>query len=96
MNDTIVTEIPIVSTIVQIESNTIVETKDSEVNVVLTPGAQGPQGVQGVPGPNSLSALTDVDISSLQNSSLLIYNEQTQKWTASVKLENQVIDAGHY
>lgn len=49
------------------------------------------------PGPFSLSYLYDLDVSSLENGSLLIYNTSTSKWTASKKVEDgQNINGGSY
>ena len=43
-----------------------------------------------------LSNLKDVDVTSLEDGSLLIYNHEETKWKASRKLEKQFLDAGEY
>ena len=43
-----------------------------------------------------LSELLDVDVSTKEDGSLLIYDEETQKFTASRLLDNQEINGGLY
>jgi len=56
----------------------------------------GYTGSQGDPGPNLINTATDVDVEEIQDGSLLIYKENTAKWTASVLLDKQIMDGGHY
>jgi hypothetical protein len=46
--------------------------------------------------PRSLRSLTDVDLSNLEDGSLLIYNESVEKFQASTLLEKQNINGGHF
>lgn len=48
-------------------------------------------------GAFTVNNLSDVDVSSLENGSLLIYNTSTSKWTASKNVEDgQNINGGSY
>lgn len=40
--------------------------------------------------------LTDVDTSNLENGSLLIYNEDQEKFLASTLLQNQTVNGGNF
>jgi len=44
----------------------------------------------------SLSALSDVDLTNLENGSLLIYSDTSEKFEASRDLEEQNINGGSY
>lgn len=68
---------------------------DNEITtVIITAGEQGPTGPIG-PSTN-ISNAPDVDISNLQDGSLLIYSAQDQKWVANTQLTNQSLESGHY
>jgi hypothetical protein len=43
-----------------------------------------------------LSDLADVDLSDLQDGSLLIYSSTSEKFEASILLEKQNINGGHF
>ena len=45
---------------------------------------------------NSIGTASDVDISTLQNGSLLVYNSSSSKWTSTTELANQNINGGTY
>jgi hypothetical protein len=80
-------------TIVETSTETIVV--ESELTtVIITAGEQGPTGPQG-PSTN-ISNAPDVDITDLQDGSLLIYSAQEQKWVANTQLTNQSLESGHY
>lgn len=81
--------------------NVIVKTKTNAQAVSV--GIQGPAGPTGPTGPtgpvgpaSGISVAYDVDISNLQNDSLLIYKTNTNKWTATKELNAQDMDAGEY
>jgi len=63
-------------------------------------GPTGPRGVTGptgVPGPQaSFSNSPEIDLTNLTNGSLLIYNDTTEVWEASILLESQIINGGQY
>ena len=74
--------------IVTEKNNTvIVENKQPQVIVA---GMIGPQGI------TTLQGLTNIDITNLQNGSLLVYNASTQKWAANNLLDQQIIESGQY
>lgn len=45
---------------------------------------------------NKISDLIDVDTSAKTDGSLLIYDEQQEKFVASTLLEKQVVNGGHF
>lgn len=53
-------------------------------------------GIQGPPGPNMISTAYDVDTSDLRDGSVLVYEEQTEKWKSTLLLNKQAIDAGEF
>lgn len=44
----------------------------------------------------NIGNLADVDTSAKVNGSVLVYNSSTEKWTATLDLENQNINGGSY
>lgn len=71
------------------EKNNTVIIENKQPQVIIA-GMIGPQGV------TTLEGLQNIDISNIQNGSLLIYNVSTQKWTASNLLEQQIVESGQY
>ena len=60
-------------------------------------GSAGPTGPTGPSGPSAaISTASDVDISTLINGSLLVYNQGTGKWTSTDTLAAQIVDSGQY
>lgn len=53
-------------------------------------------GVQGPSGPTSISNASDVDVTNLENGSVLVYKSSALKWTATRTLEQQNLEGGHY
>jgi hypothetical protein len=47
-------------------------------------------------GAASFAELQDIDLSQLGAGSLLIYNTQTQKWTATTLLDQQTVESGQF
>ena len=45
---------------------------------------------------NSIGTASDVDISTLQNGRLLVYNSSSSKWTSTTELAKQNINGGTY
>ena len=45
---------------------------------------------------DSISQIGDVDTSILQNGSVLVYNSSTQKWTSTIYLTDQDMEAGEF
>lgn len=58
-------------------------TKKSAVVV----GIQGPPGVSG-----TLNGMEDVDMTAIEDGSVLVYNSATGKWTAQRLLDKQIIN----
>lgn len=50
----------------------------------------------GLVSSRSLSSLTDVDVSSREDGSILIYDETQNKFVASRLLEKQEMNGGHF
>ncbi len=60
---------------------------------IITLGEQGPPGPSGI---QNISQANDVNISNLENGSILVYSESSEKWVATRLLENQSVESGHY
>jgi hypothetical protein len=78
-----------------VESSTETIVVETELTtVIITAGEQGPTGPQGLS--TNISGAPDVDITDLQDGSLLIYSAQEQKWVANTQLTNQSLESGQY
>lgn len=53
-------------------------------------------GVQGPSGPNYINTANDVDVSGLEDGSVLVYKSSSLKWKATRTLEQQNLEGGHY
>ena len=55
-------------------------------------------GIQGLPGASasSIQHLSDVDVTTLINGSVLVYKTSTNKWTSTTTLDAQNMDAGEF
>ena len=75
-----------------------VSSQSSKVVAVNTQGTTEvvSVGVQGPSGPNNISTATDVDVSGLEDGSVLVYKSSTLKWRATRTLEQQNLEGGHY
>jgi hypothetical protein len=71
------------------QTETIVVDNDTSVTVVT--GLMGPPGTV-----INLAQVPDIDISNLQNGSLLVYSAATSKWQATTTLDNQTLEAGQF
>lgn len=63
---------------------------DNDVVTVITSAEQGPPGV------TRISQADDVNVSNLENGSVLVYSGSSEKWVATRLLENQSVESGHY
>jgi hypothetical protein len=45
-------------------------------------GIQGDQGIQGIPGEDRISYASDIDISNLEDGSILMYSTSNSEWIA--------------
>lgn len=67
-----------------------IRVKQDSQKIVSTIGIQGPAG------PNAISAAADVDITTLKDGSVLVYEEGSEKWKSTTMLNKQAIDAGEF
>lgn len=85
------------SDFIVVANNVIQSVVDYTTNrQVVIAGVQGPQGPPGVSAAVSVSTLQDVDLTSLTNGSLLVYNLGNRVWKSTTALENQALEAGQY
>lgn len=69
-------------------STSIASTSDTTVTAV---------GIQGLSATDvSLSNMSDVDTSSLNDGSVLVYKTQTSRWTSTLLLNQQQMEGGEY
>ena len=78
-----------------VEPQVILVTDDTP-QVIITENEPGPQGPQGPAGIQNISQANDMDISNLENGSVLVYSQNDEKWVATRLLEQQAIESGHY
>jgi hypothetical protein len=78
--------------IVDDSSDTILVETPGEVTI-LTAAEQGPPGPAGI---ENISDAHDIDVTNLENGSVLVYSESIEKWVATRLLENQSVESGHY
>ena len=60
-------------------------------NQVVAVGIQGPAGAA-----SSLGTIPDVDVTDLNDGSVLVYATETQRWKSTTLLNKQAIDAGEF
>lgn len=53
-------------------------------------------GVQGPAGPAVIALAGDVDVTNLQNGSILVYKTQSNKWTSTTVLDAQNLEGGEF
>ena len=63
---------------------------DNDVVTIITSAEQGPPGV------TRIGEADDVNVSNLENGSVLVYSGSSEKWVATRLLENQSVESGHY
>ena len=95
MIDTIVTSTSNTSIIsTSSEGTSIIAGNASQPTIILS-GIMGPKGSDGAVA-STMDALSDVDLTNLQEGSLLIYSTSQSKWFSSNVLNNQVLEAGQF
>jgi hypothetical protein len=77
--------------IVVSNNDTIVVSQDT-AQVVVT-GILGPPGKDGI---LRISEASDLDLTVLENGSLLVYDTPSAKWKSTIKLERQILEAGQF
>lgn len=78
--------------IVNNQSGKTVRVNTQGTSEVVAVGIQGPSGSAGY----YLNNAQDVDISSLQNGSILVYKADESMWKATKNLEEQNLEGGQY
>ena len=53
-------------------------------------------GIMGPAGARSFAEMSDVDLSSLPDGSILVYNQTNQKWASTTLLNKQTVDCGQF
>jgi len=53
-------------------------------------------GIMGPAGARSFGEMYDVDLSSLPDGSILVYNQTNQKWASTTLLNKQTVDCGQF
>jgi hypothetical protein len=83
--------------VVENDATVVIQTEKHNTVVVRT---ETPKtivtGMMGPPGKSTMAGLEDVDMSTLTAGSILIYNTQTERWTSTTLLNQQVVDSGQY
>ena len=74
---------------VVVDTNQTVVVQDSQTKIIVT-------GIMGPKGTSNIQELDNVDISNLQNGSLLVYSTAATKWKATTTLDNQTLEAGQF
>lgn len=69
---------------------------DTWNNVGDITGPQGYTGSQGDRGLDLINTANDVNVTELKDGSVLVYKEDSSKWTSTTLLDNQIFDGGHY
>lgn len=73
--------------IVTENNNTVIV--ENQTNYAIVAGAIGPSS-------NSIGSLLDVDLTSLADGSILVYDTSIYKWSATTLLNKQVVESGQY
>ena len=84
-------------TVVTVSNDTIVS--DNKPRTIIAETQHSRTIVTGIMGPrgtSNIQELDDVDISNLQNGSLLVYSTAATKWKATTTLDNQTLEAGQF
>ena len=63
---------------------------------IVSIGIQGPTGPVGPSTLLAINSATDVDVTDLQDGSILVYETSTSKWTSTTSLHFQDIEAGEF
>lgn len=74
------------------ETETVVISGETAVTIVS--GMMGPRGAAG--GAVPISQIPDVDLTGIQDGSVLAYSSLTGKWQATNSLSNQIFEAGQF
>lgn len=86
------TEVQVIVVDESTEPSVILVTDDTP-QVIVSENEPGPQGATGV---TRISQAEDVNATSLEDGSVLVYSTNEDKWVATRLLEKQYVDSGHY
>ena len=94
------------TTIVNEQVNTLVIQTSNETgyvitennNTVIVENQSNYAIVAGVIGPssNSISTMMDVDLTNLNDGSILVYDTNDYKWKSTILLNKQIVESGQY
>ena len=71
----------------------VVSVNTQGTSEVVSVGIQGPAGPAGI---ENISDAVDVDTTDLRNGSVLVYSSTTNKWTSTITLDSQHVEAGEF
>lgn len=77
---------------VNTQQNSVVSVNTRGTTDVVAVGIQGPPGASA----STIHQLSDVDVTTLINGSVLVYKANTNKWTSTTTLDAQNVDAGEF
>lgn len=77
-------------------SKTVVVDANQTVVIRDPSGRTVVSGMLGPAGASSFAQMQDIDLAQLGSGSLLVYNTQTQKWTATTLLDQQTVESGQF
>lgn len=84
-------------TVVTEKNNTVVTSVNTPATITREPGGRVVvTGIMGPPGASAISQLGDINLTTLLNGSVLVYNSGTQKWTSTTTLEDQYMNGGAF
>lgn len=89
--DTLVISAQEQTVVISQDTAQVVASQDT-AQVVVT-GIMGPPGKDGIV---RISQASDVDLTVLENGSLLVYDTPSAKWKSTIKLERQILEAGQF
>jgi len=79
-------------TVVVSSSQTVVVDSNQSVTTVVS-GLIGPPGAAGI---TNISDASDIDVSTLEAGSTLVYNNTVNKWIATRLLNQQIVECGQF
>jgi hypothetical protein len=81
------------------EQNNTVVASSSQPQTIVTQTTAVQTIVTGMMAPTSainMSQLRDIDVTELSAGAVLVYNAQTEKWTSTRLLDQQIFEAGQF
>ena len=75
-------------------SNEIIATVRPDCDITVS--AVGIQGPAGNVNDLAISSMSDTNVTTLENGSVLVYKTNTSKWTSTRLLDQQTMEGGEY